>query len=81
MLEMGPTAVLLLGAFAGAVVSSFSGFAFAPVAGMLLLTLFQPTTLIPVLMLCSVIVQIATLIHLRRTLERRTLNRTHSLQP
>ena len=60
--------VLFSGAFAGALVSSFSGFAFAPVAGVFLLTVFSPKSVVPALMLCSVIVQTATLVYLRRSL-------------
>jgi uncharacterized membrane protein YfcA len=68
MIEPGAAAVLFAGAFLGALVSSFAGFAFAPVAGVLLVTSFAPTTLVPVLMLCSVIVQAVTLIRLRHAL-------------
>jgi uncharacterized membrane protein YfcA len=73
MIEAASAAVLLAGVFAGAVVSSFSGFAFAPVAGVLLLTSFHPALALPVLMMCSVIVQVATLIHLRRSLRFRSI--------
>ncbi len=38
MMELAPTLVLLTSAFAGALISSFAGFAFAPVAGVILLT-------------------------------------------
>jgi uncharacterized membrane protein YfcA len=68
-----PTAVLIVGAFAGAVVSSFSGFAFAPVAGVLLLTSFQPALVVPLLMMCSILVQVATLLHFRRSLRFRSI--------
>lgn len=65
-----PSAVLALmaGAFAGSLVSSFSGFALAPVAGVFLLTVFEPKIVVPLLMICSLLVQGATLIYLRRSL-------------
>jgi hypothetical protein len=51
-----PIAVLLASVFAGALVSSFAGFAFSPVAGVALLYFFPHSTVIPLLMLCSVLV-------------------------
>ena len=67
------TLVVFLGAFAGAVVSSFSGFAFAPVAGVIMLMAFSPKVVVPVLMICSIIVQAATLLNLRRSLQFRSI--------
>ena len=67
------TLVVFAGAFAGAVVSSFSGFAFAPVAGVFLLMAFSPKVVVPVLMICSILVQAATLLNLRRSLEFRSI--------
>jgi uncharacterized membrane protein YfcA len=72
-LDLVSTIVLLAGAFAGALVSSFAGFAFAPVAGAVLLTAFTPRAVVPVLMLSSVIVQTATLVYLRRSLAFRSI--------
>ena len=72
-LDLASTIILLAGAFAGALVSSFAGFAFAPVAGAVLLTAFTPAAVVPVLMLCSVIVQTATLVYLRRSLAFRSI--------
>jgi hypothetical protein len=63
----GDTFVLLAATFLGAIVSAFAGFAFAPVAGVVMLGALAPQQLVPLLMLCSVPVQIATLFHLRRT--------------
>jgi uncharacterized protein len=63
-----PLLVLLLSVFAGALVSSFAGFAFSPVAGVALLYFFPHHTVVPFLMLCSVVVQMATLVYLRRNL-------------
>ena len=63
-----PTLILLISTFLGALVSSFAGFAFAPVAGLLLISIFAPTVVVPVLMVCSIIVQTVTLVYLRRSL-------------
>ena len=62
-----PAIVLLMGVFAGAFVSSFAGFAFAPIAGVALLYFYPYKTVVPLLMLCSVLVQVTTLIYLRRS--------------
>src|SRR5688500_2665 len=71
--DLVSTIVLFAGAFAGALVSSFAGFAFAPVAGAVLLTAFEPRAVVPVLMLCSVLVQTVTLVYLRRSLAFRSI--------
>ena len=65
-----PGFMVLLSAsmFAGALVSSFAGFAFAPVAAVLLVAALDPRTLIPLLMICSLMVQFAGLIRLRRSI-------------
>src|SRR4028119_427233 len=63
-----PYLVLLASVFAGAVVSSFAGFAFSPVAGVALLYFLPHNTVVPLLMLCSVLVQVASLVYLRRRL-------------
>lgn len=68
-----PIAVLLASVFAGALVSSFAGFAFSPVAGVALLYFFPHSTVIPLLMLCSVLVQLVTLIFLRGSLDLKNL--------
>lgn len=60
--------VLLVSAFVGAAVSSFAGFAFSPVAGIGLLYFFPHDRVIPLLMLCSVAVQVTTLLYLRRNI-------------
>jgi uncharacterized membrane protein YfcA len=60
--------VLLVSAFAGALVSSIAGFVFALVAGVLLLIAYLPEAVVPLLMICSVIVQAVTLAFLRRSL-------------
>jgi len=69
MIDAGPAVVLFFSMFAGTVVSSFSGFAFSPVAGVLLLTMFEPAVAVPVLMICSIFVQVTTLVHLRHGLK------------
>jgi uncharacterized protein len=66
--DLDPTVILLISTFLGAMVSSFAGFAFAPVAGLLMINVFAPTLVIPVLMVCSIIVQTVTLVYLRRSL-------------
>jgi uncharacterized protein len=71
--DLAATVVLLASAFAGALVSSFSGFAFAPVAGVVLLIAFAPKEIVPVLMVCSVIVQTSTLFYLRQSLVFRSI--------
>lgn len=65
---MDPGFMVLLSAsmFCGALIASFAGFAFAPVAAILLVAVLDPRTLIPLLMVCSVLVQLAALIRLRR---------------
>jgi uncharacterized membrane protein YfcA len=70
---MAPTAdlatfVLLAAVFLGAIVQGFSGFAFSAVAGAILLQ-FQPSaTAIPLLMLCSLIIQAFVLVRLRKSI-------------
>lgn len=65
--------VLLLGTFLGAVVTSFSGFAFSPVAGIMMVSVVAPQQLVPLLMLCSVVVQMAIAFHSRRALTPRAI--------
>jgi uncharacterized protein len=67
-LPLLPYFVLLASVFAGAAISSFAGFAFSPVAGVGLLYFFPHSQVIPLLMLCSVVVQITTLVYLRRSI-------------
>jgi uncharacterized membrane protein YfcA len=68
MLPLATQCVLLGSVFAGALVSSFAGFAFSPVAGVALLYFLPHKLVIPLLMFCSIIVQVATLAYLRRSL-------------
>jgi hypothetical protein len=62
---------LALAIFAGAVVSSFVGFAFSAVAGAILLHMLSPTEAVPLMMACSIVVQGANLVCLRHTLDWR----------
>lgn len=61
-----PQFLMALGIFAGAVVSGFTGFAFSAVAGAILLHVLPPSEAVPLMMVCSVLVQGASLVSLRR---------------
>ena len=61
--------VLSAAGFAGAVVSGLSGFAFSAVAGAILLQVFPPLEAVPLMMLCSVAVQAANLVALRKCMQ------------
>jgi uncharacterized membrane protein YfcA len=66
--------VLALGVFAGALVSGFTGFAFSAVAGAVLLHVLPPAEAVPLMMVCSVLVQSTSLVSLRRSIRwRRTV--------
>ena len=60
--------LLSAAAFSGALVSGFAGFAFSAVAGSVLLRVFPPMEAVPLMMLCSVGVQAASLWSLRQNL-------------
>jgi uncharacterized membrane protein YfcA len=66
-----PVLVLGLGAFLGAIVQGLAGFAFSAVAGAILLHVMPPTDAVPLMMACSIAVQLATLVALRRTMRWR----------
>jgi uncharacterized membrane protein YfcA len=68
MLDLVPFLVLSTGVFAGALVSGFAGFAFSAVAGAMLLHVLPPTEAIPFMMICSIAVQTASLVALRRSM-------------
>jgi uncharacterized membrane protein YfcA len=55
--------------FAGAIISGFMGFAFSAVAGAILFHILSPIEAIPLMMVCSIIVQAMSLTYLRRTIE------------
>jgi uncharacterized membrane protein YfcA len=61
-------AILVLAVFLGAVVQGFSGFAFSAVAGALLLQVQAPGLAIPLLMICSLVVQAFGRVRLRMAL-------------
>lgn len=63
--------LMVLGIFAGAVVSGFTGFAFSAVAGAILLHMLSPSEAVPLMMVCSVLVQSASLVSLRRHIQWR----------
>ncbi|MDB5592661.1 sulfite exporter TauE/SafE family protein [Enterovirga sp.] len=68
ILDANTLVVLSAAAFSGAFVTSFAGFAFSPVAGVILMLVLPAKTIIPVLMICSVIVQAGTLVCARKSL-------------
>jgi uncharacterized membrane protein YfcA len=55
--------------FAGAIISGFMGFAFSAVAGAILFHILPSIEAVPLMMVCSIIVQAMSLIYLRRTIE------------
>lgn len=63
--------VLSAAVFAGALVSGLAGFAFSAVAGAILLHVFPAVEAIPLMMACSIAVQSANLVTLRKTLQWR----------
>src|SRR5262249_38469173 len=63
--------LMALGVFAGAVVSGFTGFAFSAVAGAVLLHALPPSEAVPLMMICSVLVQSVCLVSLRRHIQWR----------
>lgn len=62
---------IALGIFSGAVVSGFTGFAFSAVAGAVLLHILPPREAVPLMMVCSVLVQCLSLYSLRRHIDWR----------
>lgn len=65
MLDTSLPALLALGVFAGALVCGFIGFAFSAVAGAVLLHALPPAEAIPLMMVCSLLVQSAALVSVR----------------
>ena len=53
--------LIAFGVFAGATVSGLTGFAFSAVAGAILLHIMAPIEAVPLMMICSVLVQITNL--------------------
>ena len=68
MIEIVPFMILSAGVFAGALVSGAAGFAFSAVAGAMLLHVLPPLEAVPLMMLCSIAVQSASLVALRRNM-------------
>ena len=62
---------MIVGVFAGALVSGFAGFAFSAVAGAFLLHVMPPTEAVPLMMACSIMVQGASLVTLRNSMRWR----------
>jgi uncharacterized protein len=62
---------MVLGVFAGALVSGFTGFAFSAVAGAVLLHVLPPREAVPLMMVCSVLVQTIGLVSLRKQIQWR----------
>ena len=69
--DVSPFLILSAGVFAGAVMSGLVGFAFSAVAGAILLHVLPPTEAVPLMMACSLVPQIASLVALRRTMKWR----------
>jgi uncharacterized membrane protein YfcA len=69
MADAIPYLALGVGVFLGAIVQGVAGFAFSAVAGAILLHVRPPTEAVPLMMACSITVQAATLISLRRTMQ------------
>jgi uncharacterized membrane protein YfcA len=63
---------LTSGIFAGAIVSGFAGFAFSAVAGIVLMHLLVPGEAVPLMMACSIAVQLIGMVTLRRCMDWRT---------
>lgn len=64
-------AILVVAVFLGAIVQGFSGFAFSAVAGAILLQVQAPGVTIPLLMVCSLLIQAFVLVRLRAALSLR----------
>jgi hypothetical protein len=69
MIDAIPLIVLSTGVFAGALVSGVAGFAFSGVAGAMLLHVMPATEAVPFMMICSIAVQMASLVALRRSMK------------
>ena len=63
--------VTMIGAFAGALVAGFAGFGFSAAAGVVLVRHLDPLEAIPLMMVCSVLVQSHGMVRLRHTMQPR----------
>ena len=61
--------LLSVGVFSGALVSSLAGFAFSAAAGAVLLHMLAPIEAVPLMMACSIAVQVTTLWALRHNMQ------------
>lgn len=68
MLDITTGLLVSLAVFAGAFVSGLAGFAFSAVAGAILLHIFSPQEAIPLMMICSLIIQAINLWGLRQSI-------------
>jgi len=68
LISYGP---LFLGVFVGAFVSGFAGFAFSAVAGVFILHVRAPSEAVPLMMACSIVIQVANLAILRNRMSWR----------
>jgi hypothetical protein len=67
--DLLPCIILSVAAFAGALVSGLAGFAFSAVAGAILLHFLPPLEAVPLMMACSIAVQGANLLVLRKSMQ------------
>jgi hypothetical protein len=68
MLDLTTVVVVSLAVFAGAFVSGLAGFAFSAVAGAVLLHIFPAQEAVPLMMVCSVVIQAINLWGLRQSI-------------
>ncbi|MFT3803250.1 MAG: sulfite exporter TauE/SafE family protein [Burkholderiaceae bacterium] len=68
MFDMTTGLVVSLAVFAGAFVSGLAGFAFSAVAGAVLLHVFPAQEAVPLMMVCSVVIQMINLWGLRKSI-------------
>ncbi|MEM1154661.1 MAG: sulfite exporter TauE/SafE family protein [Pseudomonadota bacterium] len=66
-----PVLITLIGVFTGAFVAGFAGFGLSAAAGAFLLHVMPAPTAVPLMMLCSVVVQVICLVYLRKTMDFR----------
>ena len=70
--EITSPAVLAAGVFVGSFVAGFAGFGLAAAAGAVLLHVHEPSTAIPLMMVCSVVAQTVGLVTLRKAIDWRS---------
>src|SRR3954447_25596040 len=72
MTDIASCLLLSAAAFSGALVSGLAGFAFSAAAGAILLHALPPLEAVPLMMACSVGVQAANLLALRKNIQWRS---------